>query len=73
MTSVNAFIDVFMGHRDSYALQQAEYDSTLALLDKNHKIYGLPPSPGDLSEEQQQILAELDVYASASVRRDMIL
>ncbi|KAI0088852.1 cyclophilin-like domain-containing protein [Irpex rosettiformis] len=41
-------------------MSSAYYDATNALLAKNYAIYGLPPTLEELSEEQQQILAELD-------------
>ncbi|KAJ3543409.1 hypothetical protein NM688_g5858 [Phlebia brevispora] len=54
------YLDIFMGDQDVHATEQAQYDSTCALLSKNAAIYGLPASPAELTEEQQQILAELD-------------
>lgn len=61
-----AFLDIFTGNREAHAVAQAEYDATVAQLEKNRLIYGLPSFPAELSEEQQQILAELDVLALAS-------
>ncbi|KAI0694196.1 cyclophilin-like domain-containing protein [Cytidiella melzeri] len=55
-----AFLDVFIGDRAVYDQKQAEYKATAALLAKNHAVYGLPSSLEQLSEEQQQILAELN-------------
>ncbi len=55
------FLDVYIGDRDAHASGQADYEATCALLSKNAAIYGLPSSPADLTEEQQQILSELDV------------
>ncbi|PSR71464.1 hypothetical protein PHLCEN_2v12731 [Hermanssonia centrifuga] len=54
------FLDVYIGDRDAHASGQADYEATCALLSKNAAIYGLPSSPADLTEEQQQILSELD-------------
>ena len=56
-----AYLDICIGHTDQYALAQASYDATVSLLTKNAAIYGLPSSPSALSEEQQEILKELDV------------
>ena len=56
------WLDVFMGDSDDHARAQLAYDATTTLLDKNATIYGLPPNPLDLSEEQQDILRELDVF-----------
>ena len=56
-----AFLDIYIGDRDAYSQQKTEYEATEALLSKNHAVYGLPASPEDLTDEQQQILQELDV------------
>lgn len=58
------FLDIYVGHREIHAKEQAEYDATTSLLAKNAAIYGLPATPAEFTEEQQQILAELDVLAS---------
>jgi hypothetical protein len=55
------YLDIFIGDRDEHAKAMARYESTCALLAKNAKVYGLPSTPSELSEEQQQILNELDV------------
>lgn len=60
-TMPNVFLDIFIGNRAEHAKCQAAYEATCSLLAKNAKIYGLPRSPEDLSDEQQQILADLDV------------
>lgn len=60
-TETNVFLDVYMGDREVHAKEEQEYEATKTLLSKNASIYGLPSSPADLSEEQQQILSELDV------------
>ena len=56
-----AYLDICIGHSDQHAIAQASYDATVSLLTKNAAIYGLPSSPSALSEEQQEILKELDV------------
>lgn len=56
------YLDVYIGSRDEHATNQAAYDATCSLLSKNAEIYGLPSSPADLSEEQQDILRDLDVH-----------
>ena len=61
---VKVFLDIYMGDRDTHAAEQAAYDATNALLAKNAAIYGLPTDLAELTEEQQQILGELDVLAS---------
>lgn len=61
---VMVFLDIHMGNREDHAKEQAEYDATTSLLTKNAAIYGLPTTPAELTEEQQQILAELDVLTS---------
>lgn len=62
-----AFIDVCMGDREEHSRSQAAYDATTILLAKHASIYGLPASPAELSEEQQDILRELDVHVFQSV------
>ena len=56
-----AYLDIYIGDKDTYAREQAEYSATCALLSKNAHIYGLPATPPELSEEQRDILRELDV------------
>lgn len=63
-STAKAFFDVYIGDHAVHDEAQAEYDKTCALLSKNHAIYGLPSVVEELSEEQQQILAELDVHPS---------
>lgn len=65
MTSAKAWLDVYIGDRDKHDNAKAVYDATDALLQKNWSIYGLPTSLTELSEEQQQILKELDVHRLA--------
>lgn len=59
-----AFFDIYIGDRTAHDEAQMEYNATKALLDKNHAIYGLPSTVEELSEEQQQILSELNVHPS---------
>lgn len=60
MSLAAVYLDIYVGHREEHARTQAEYDATAALLAKNAAIYGLPESPADLSDEQQDILQEID-------------
>ena len=66
MTLAKAWLDIYIGDKDAHTKEQAAYDATNELLRKNYAIYGLPPSLVELSEEQQQILKELDVHRLAS-------
>lgn len=61
MTDTSVYIDIYMGDRIVHVQEQAEYDATASMLSKNTAIYGLPTLPADLSEEQRQILSEIDV------------
>ncbi|KAI0672249.1 cyclophilin-like domain-containing protein [Trametes maxima] len=65
----HAYIDIYIGDEQEHRRAGAAYDATVALLLKNAAIYGLPSAPSDLSEEQQQILKELDVHISLSQLR----
>ncbi len=56
------YLDIFIGNSDEHAQADVAYNATVALLAKTAAIYGLPNSPADLSDEQQEILTELDVY-----------
>ena len=69
MPDERVYLDIHVGNRDAHATEQSEYDATCALLKKNASIYGLPDTPEELSEEQQQILAEIDVLYSANLSR----
>lgn len=62
MTSV--YLDFHVGDEEEHSRQQARYDATEALLTKNALIYGLPMTPSELSEEQRDIIKELDVHIS---------
>lgn len=55
------YLDIYIGCRKENEKAQAAYDFTYSLLSKNAKIYGLPSSLAELSEEQQGILKDLDV------------
>ena len=63
MTS-QIYLDIFIGNKEAFAQEEAAYDATSALLSKNASIYGLPSVPQELSEEQQDILKELDVSSA---------
>ena len=69
MFGSRVYLDIYMGDRAAHACAQAAYDATAALLAKNAAIYGLPARPEDLSEEQQDILKELDVLSPPLPRR----
>lgn len=66
--SPNVYLDIFIGNQEDHANAQAEHDATYNLLAKNASIYGLPESLGDLSEEQKDILKDLDVQISFHCR-----
>ncbi|CAL1709140.1 unnamed protein product [Somion occarium] len=55
-----AYLDIYIGDQEKHNREQTAYDATHILLTKNASIYGLPSSPELLSEEQQDILKELD-------------
>lgn len=62
----NVYLDIFIGNRDENRKLQAEYDTTCDWLSKNAKIYGLPTSPTELSDEQRNIMHDLgDVFLAA--------
>ncbi|KAK7683213.1 hypothetical protein QCA50_013886 [Cerrena zonata] len=54
------YLEIHIGNKDEHDRDKAVYDATVALLEKNASIYGLPSSAELLSEEQQSILQELD-------------
>jgi hypothetical protein len=60
---MSAYLEVNIGNKTSFEHQSAAYKQTLSLLEKNAAAYGLPESPPSLSEEQREILADLDVSA----------
>lgn len=55
------YLDIYIGDEIAYNSQLAAYRLTSSLLQKNAAIYGLPDKPEDLSEEQQQLLQEIQV------------
>lgn len=57
------YLEIYIGDKDEHDRDKAAYESTAALLEKNASIYGLPLSVELLSEEQQDILQELDVLS----------
>ncbi|KAG6331873.1 hypothetical protein ID866_7216 [Astraeus odoratus] len=59
-TATNAYLDIYIGDPERHSQAQNAYSRTCAFLAKNASIYGLPSSPEHLSEEQQQIVQELD-------------
>ncbi|KAH7924935.1 hypothetical protein BV22DRAFT_1034630 [Leucogyrophana mollusca] len=54
------YLDVFMGDAEAHASLDASYKHSCDLLSKNAAIYGLPSTPEELSEEQQELLKEVD-------------
>ena len=58
---MSVYLDIFIGNREKHAREITAYNSTCSLLSKNAKIYGLSSIPEELSEEEQEILRELDV------------
>lgn len=61
-TPTTAYLDIYIGNTEQHARGEQAYARTQTILSKNAMIYGLPLNPEDLSEEQQQILRELDVH-----------
>lgn len=59
----SVFLDIHIGDSEEHALETAAYNATATLLARNAAIYGLPSLPAELSEEQQDILKELDVHS----------
>lgn len=55
------YLDIYIGDKEAHAREEVAYHATSVLLSKNATIYGLPSTPQELSEEQQDILKELDV------------
>ena len=49
-----AYLDVYIGHKDEHARAEAAYAATAALLTRNAAIYGLPPTPEELSDEHTE-------------------
>lgn len=66
MVSSRVYLDIHIGDDAEHARAEREYAVTVALLSKNAAIYGLPATPQELSEEQQDILKQID--SSASLR-----
>lgn len=73
MSFAAVYLDIYIGHREEHARAQVEYDATSALLAKHAAIYGLPESPADLSDEQQDILQEIDVRRQPSHHAGLFL
>lgn len=63
MSSTNVHLDIFIGNKEQHKLDEAAYLATCDLLANNAAIYGLPSDPQHLSQEQQEILREIDVIA----------
>lgn len=61
MVSSRVYLDIHIGDDAEHARAEREYAVTVALLSKNAAIYGLPATPQELSEEQQDILKQIDV------------
>ncbi|KAL1742447.1 cyclophilin-like domain-containing protein [Schizophyllum fasciatum] len=55
-----AFLDIYAGNEAEYAAHLKDYTATADLLSKKAESYGLPSAPEALSEEQQDILRDLD-------------
>lgn len=62
---VSAYLDISIGNSVEHGRSLSAYNATSALLSKNALIYGLPSTPAELSDEQQDILKELDVFTSS--------
>lgn len=65
MTSNCVYLDIFLGDRDEHQRLEELYTRTRNILAKNAVIYALPPAPEELSEEQQEILQDLDVIITS--------
>jgi hypothetical protein len=61
LSIMSVYLQVNIGNKTLYEEQSAAYNHTLNLLEKNSAVYGLPESPSDLSEEQRDILTDLNV------------
>jgi hypothetical protein len=61
MTPKSAYLDIYIGDRVAHDNEEKAYSATCTILSKNAEIYGLPPSPAELSEEQRGILQDIDV------------
>lgn len=59
---LSVYLDVYAGDKEEHARESAAYSATAALLAKNAAIYGLPDELSELSDEQREILQELDVF-----------
>jgi hypothetical protein len=64
LMSQTAFLDIYSGNKGEFEADSKAYATTVALLDSKAATYGLPSTPEDLDEEQQNILSDL----SASTR-----
>lgn len=60
MSTVAVYVNVSIGNREEHACDQAAYDATVKLLSQKALVYGLPTQPQALSDEQENILRELD-------------
>ncbi|KAF8526591.1 cyclophilin-like domain-containing protein [Hysterangium stoloniferum] len=63
-----AFLDVYIGDKAEYDEQSAAYERTNVLLTANYEIYGLPSLPEELSEEQREILTDLNRDKASPLR-----
>ncbi|KAL4253107.1 Peptidyl-prolyl cis-trans isomerase [Abortiporus biennis] len=55
------FLDIFIGEKDIHRQQLAAYEATCNLVQKNSTIYRFETNkPEELSEEQREILREID-------------
>jgi len=60
-----AFLDICIGDETLYENHTLEYKNTYELLNANYRIYGLPAVPEELSEEQREILVDLNPNVSS--------
>ncbi|KAF5350757.1 hypothetical protein D9758_010344 [Tetrapyrgos nigripes] len=61
------YLDVYSGDKAEYEQLSSRFDHTSALLAKNAAVYGLPSSPELLTEEQQEILQDLNKTPNAEL------
>ena len=61
-----AYFDIHIGDQAAHDSHASAYDRTTLLLSANAGIYGFPLSPEELSDEQRDILEDLNVTYSSS-------
>ncbi|KAF8604425.1 cyclophilin-like protein [Ceratobasidium sp. AG-I] len=67
--SQTPFLDIYSGNREEFDAEINAYDTTVALLRSKASTYGLPVTPEELDEEQQEILSDLAPEVSLRYQR----